>query len=86
MASAMIVDPQNGESIAIASKLQNPRMGHSATMLPDGSVLILGGIGTRGQYIESAEIFSPETQRFETRAATGLSPRANHTATVLTDG
>ncbi|HKY27374.1 MAG TPA: RHS repeat-associated core domain-containing protein [Pyrinomonadaceae bacterium] len=86
MATAVIVDPQTGQSITLASKLLNPRMGHSSTMLPDGTVLILGGIGTRGQFVDSAEIFNPENQRFEARAATGLSPRANHTATVLTDG
>ncbi|MCA1602174.1 MAG: DUF6531 domain-containing protein, partial [Acidobacteria bacterium] len=86
MATAAILDSQTDEIRSLASKPLHPRMGHSATVLTDGTVLILGGIGPQGHLVERAEVFNPETQTFEARAATGLAPRANHTATLLTDG
>ena len=86
MASAAIVDVQTGEVRTLNSKLLHPRATHSATVLPNGAVLILGGVGARNEYVQSAEIFNPETETFQAAPVTGLIPRANHTATLLTDG
>lgn len=72
--------------VAISAELRSPRAWHSATMLPDGRVLILGGRGTDGKPVKSIEIFDPETKRFETLRSEKLTPRSNHTATLLTDG
>ncbi|MBW1809117.1 MAG: hypothetical protein JRJ87_13055 [Deltaproteobacteria bacterium] len=74
------------------------RYGHSATLLDDGSVLIVGGIRRYGQGVEeiltTAEVFDPVTG--EHRIITGSdgnpikmmapSGRAFHTATRLRDG
>ena len=86
MASAAIVDAQTGEIRTLNSKLRYPRTTHSATVLPNGTVLILGGVGSSNEYVQSAEIFNPDTETFEAAAVKGLIPRANHTATLLTDG
>jgi hypothetical protein len=59
--------------------------GHTATLLPNGTVLIAGGrLGTAGS-IPSAEIYDPITDK--TMAAGYMQcPRAGHTATLLPNG
>jgi hypothetical protein len=55
------------------------RAGHSATLLPDGRVLITGSAGS------IAEIYDPASGRF---GSTGnmATPRSGHTATLLNSG
>ena len=86
MSTASIVDSQTGEVDKLARQPLHPRTGHTATVLPNGTVLMLGGVGARGQYVEPVEVFDPETQRFQAVVVRGLSARANHTATLLTSG
>jgi WD40 repeat protein len=65
-------------------KLLTARSGHTATLLPDGKVLVAGGhLGN--QVLATAEIYDPTTG---TWAATGnmVTPRFGHTATLLPDG
>jgi hypothetical protein len=65
-----------------------PRESHTATLLPDGRVLIIGGHSGRRQNMEvyaSAEIFAPRTGRFET-AGTLATARHKHDAIALADG
>jgi RHS repeat-associated protein len=70
----------------LAGKMLQARSGHSATVLPDGSVLILGGVDANGIALGSAEIFDPLTGEITAIADTGLTPRSRHAATLLTDG
>ncbi|HEU5319772.1 MAG TPA: kelch repeat-containing protein, partial [Methylomirabilota bacterium] len=69
-----------------ATGLHRARAGHTATVLPDGSVLVFGGVGADGRLVGAAEVFHPSTSRFELLGDAGLAPRAGHTATLLTDG
>jgi RHS repeat-associated protein len=67
-------------------RLPNSVPGQSATLLPDGHWLMLGGHASNGRPISTAQIWDPRS-----RVATPLSnelhhPRAYHSATMLPDG
>ena len=66
--------------------LAQPRTGHTATLLPDGRVLVLGGenIVSRDP-IDSVEIFDPIIESWTPGPALPQ-PRANHVAVLLTNG
>jgi hypothetical protein len=73
------------------SRMNRPRSGHTATLLPDGRVLIVGGavIDEGGRTVHaSAEIFDPNTGQFRLLEGPGApqQPRVFHTATLLQDG
>jgi hypothetical protein len=66
------------------------RSGHTATLLPDGRVLVTGGRDETSEALASAEIYDPTTGTFEPTGsmatARGGITGAGHTATLLTDG
>ena len=64
--------------------LNEARDNHTATLLPDGKVLVAGGLNGQG-VVGSAEIYDPVAG---TWAITGSlhTPRRNHTATLLANG
>jgi hypothetical protein len=62
-ASAEIYDPAGG-SFSDAGPMTTERFGHTATLLPDGRVLIAGGSSREGA-LKSAELFDPATGQFK---------------------
>jgi RHS repeat-associated protein len=76
----------DGSKAPVPTGLRTARSGHSATVLPDGRVLVLGGATDGGQPVAQAELWDAKTQQFTPIASTGLLPRTQHTATVLADG
>ncbi|QRO02570.1 hypothetical protein JRI60_18145 [Archangium violaceum] len=80
------------------ASLEEPRAGHTATVLEDGRVLLAGGmraeVGQPSSTLSSAELFDPVTGMLEMAPELGTgegsdfqsSPRAFHTATRLPGG
>src|SRR6516225_6796988 len=61
------------------------RAAHTETLLPDGRVLVVGGIGAKQNVLASAEIYDPRTKQF-TAAGEMHQARAQHCAVMLTNG
>jgi N-acetylneuraminic acid mutarotase len=70
-----------------AASLATARTGHTATLLPDGRVLVAGGMGGSGAVtaLASVEIYDPAADRW-TPAASMAAPRGSPTATLLPNG
>ena len=85
--SAELYDPATGRS-ELVGPMSVPRESHTATLLQDGRVLIVGGHrGRRPDMVvySSAELFSPQSRRFETTGTLGTS-RHKHDAVRMADG
>jgi hypothetical protein len=61
-----------------------PRVGHTATTLPDGTVVVIGGRGNGGP-LRTAEVYDPMTGNWSPFPAL-TTAREGHSATVLIDG
>ena len=83
-ASSLSIVGEPGNTLAVKTSV--PRSHHTATVLPDGRVLVFGGYDKAGAFVEGAEILDVSTLKFEPVPNPGLTLRAGHTATVLMDG
>ena len=73
----------------LAVSMLVPRISHTATLLPDGKVLVAGGdrcddAGCSGRLL-SAELFDPATETFSFTGSMAF-VRTGHTATLLNNG
>lgn len=97
LGTAELYDPAT-DTYAPTGAMVHPRAFHTATLLADGRVLIMGGAGSLGgqgsletgapspQAVPPPEIYDPATGTFSATSSDTLMPHAFHTATLLQDG
>ena len=86
VATAEIYDPLADTWTTIAG-MTIARAFHTATPLPDGRVLVAGGVASCGDMVgtNTAELFDPKDRTWSAAAPPTLG-RVSHTATLLPDG
>jgi WD40 repeat protein len=84
LTTAELYDPATG-LFSLTNPMSTPRWVHTATLLPNGQVLIAGGWADNLSTLSSAELYDPATGLF---SPTGImtTGRAWHTATLLLSG
>jgi WD40 repeat protein len=80
--TAELYDPSTGTFTAAGSSIRNQ---HTATLLRDGTVLLVGGEDSYNTLNEFAQLYDPTTNTFITTGSLAYA-RENHTATLLSDG
>src|SRR5688572_6409229 len=87
---ALLARPTPGPTEAVQSvrhvaTLRTARAAHTATTLPSGQVLVVGGMADGGASVASVELFDPVQNAVRELGALA-ERRAGHTATSLGDG
>ncbi|MBU3979586.1 hypothetical protein KJ980_04315 [Patescibacteria group bacterium] len=86
-----VYDPATASWSLTNGNMSKARVGHTATLLPNGKVLVTGGIETNmsnsqdSSSLASTELYDPSTNEWS-QAADMTTPRLWHTATLLSNG
>lgn len=70
---------------ATSVQMLSTRAAHTATLLPDGIVLLTGGFSHEETAVVTTELFNPQTNQFNLSSEMSM-PRQSHTATLLNNG
>jgi large repetitive protein len=83
--TAALFDPGTNTLTPLGSRMSTPRTSHSATLLADGTVLLVGGVNAN-TYLGTAELFDPSTNSFTTVIPLNYARYVGFTSTPLADG
>jgi hypothetical protein len=72
-------------SVTPATPMLEPRSGQTATLLPDGKVLIAGGMRRNQDFYKSAELYDPATRKSQPTGEMNQR-RVGHVAVLLASG
>ena len=72
-------------SIVATMPMLEPRSGQTATLLPDGKVLIVGGMRRNQDFYKSAELYDPATSKFQPTGEMSIG-RVGQIAVLLRSG
>jgi hypothetical protein len=85
LSSAEVYEEQRQQFISTGS-MNEGRVGHTATVLKSGAVLVAGGDGAETDHpVASAELYDPQTGVFHQTGSMSVA-RVAHTATLLGNG
>jgi N-acetylneuraminic acid mutarotase len=84
ISSAERYDPST-TTWSVASSMKTARQYHSATLLNNGKVLVVGGMDASFNDYDSAELYDPVTDSWSDTGSL-ITARDSHTATLLADG
>ena len=84
-ASAEIYDPA-ADTWTATPTMSAARSHHTATLLPDGKVLVVGGENVLYLVEATAEVYDPVANTWTTTRGAPVSPRSQHSATLLPSG
>jgi len=82
--TAEVYDPQTRQFTELTEKMNVPRLGHTATLLPDGRILIAGGYNGANTE-KSIEFFDPTTGTFSPSSLVMITPHESHLAAAIDD-
>ncbi|MGH8583829.1 MAG: Ig-like domain-containing protein [Gammaproteobacteria bacterium] len=85
IAAARLYDAEKRQVTALKASLLHARAYHTATLLADGRILVLGGVEREGRLVRAVEFFDPVAGSVEAAPDLGLMARARHRATLLAD-
>src|SRR5947208_935280 len=75
----------DGGSWTLTGSLNTGRFEYTATLLPNGMVLVAGGFDSNNNVLASAELYDPASGSWTTTGGLNTA-RADHTATLLPNG
>jgi hypothetical protein len=77
--------PAGSAGSAVVLPTNDPRVGETATVLRDGTVLVAGGRDPSGRTLASAELYDPRSRTWTPTTSMHVR-RWHHTATLFLDG
>lgn len=86
LAATVHAGPYGPGTWTLLVSMNAARDSHTATLLPNGQLLVAGGYGSSG-YLKSTELYNPTTGNWTTTGSMDMTlARDFHTATLLNNG